>query len=449
MKQLLPIISICALMLFAGEQTVDPAQVSQGTTTRNDLLNLPLPEQRISVAVYSFRDQTGQYRPTSLGTNYSTAVTQGGTSMLVKALEDSRWFTVVEREGLNDLITERKIITLNNRPDANGVTTQLPPLLSADVLLEGGIISYETNIVTGGVGARYLGVGANVSMQKDRVTVYLRAVSTKTGEVLKSVTTSKTIISRMTDLGVYRFVSFKKLLEIETGLSVNEPPQLCVQEAIEKAVFTLVAEGVISGLWSLSNGDDLEHELFSSYQSDKDIQYEELEKLSGTTERTPVERVFFIVGLGAEVPESQPLNSGVMVVTVGCGYDFTQNITISFDANLHSGHYKELRTSNFDLELGLNMLPERIVSPIFKAGGTLFYTAIPDDRSIAMNSHYGAGITYGVGITSDIPSIFRLEWGVTNHTLLGSGSFGSDIREVGDHFWSGYLAVTFSPLKKR
>jgi len=446
MKRLLIFLLIFSFSLLAGEGTIEPAEISQGTTTRNDLLNLPLPENRVMVAVYSFRDQTGQYRPTTLGTNYSTAVTQGGTSMLVKALEDSRWFTVVEREGLNDLITERKIISLNSTPNSNGLITPLTPLLSADVLLEGGIISYETNIVTGGVGARYLGVGANVSMQKDRVTVYLRAVSTQTGEVLKAVTTSKTIISRMTDLGVYRFVSFKKLLEMETGFSVNEPPQLCVQEAIEKAVFTLIAEGVFNGLWDLSEPGDIEHELFSSYQSDKDIQYEDIENSTKETEQLPLERVFFKVGLGAEVPESQALNKGVMVVKVGCGYDFSENVTFSFDANLHAGRYERERTSNFDLELGLNLSPERVISPIFTGGGTLFYTSYPKDGEVSNNNHYGVGITYGVGIGIDLPSIFRLEWGVTNHTLLGSNSMGSDISAIGTHFWSGDLTLIFNPF---
>src|SRR3546814_8620815 len=43
-----------------------------------------------------------------------------------------------------------------------------------------------TNTLTGGMGAQYLGIGAHTQYREDNVTVYLRAVSTNTGEILKS-----------------------------------------------------------------------------------------------------------------------------------------------------------------------------------------------------------------------------------------------------------------------
>jgi curli production assembly/transport component CsgG len=126
-------------------------------------------------------------------------------------------------------------------------------LLFAGVLLEGGIIGYDTNTLTGGAGARFLGVGGQTQYRQDTVTVYLRAVSVRTGEVLTSVQTSKTIASVAVGANAFRFVSFKELLEAETGFTTNEPDQVALQQAIEKAVFALVMEGVELKLWNFAD----------------------------------------------------------------------------------------------------------------------------------------------------------------------------------------------------
>ncbi len=127
---------------------------------------LPEPKEPVVVAVYKFRDQTGQYKPSDIGANWSTAVTQGATSILLESLEESGWFIPIEREGLSNLLNERKII----RSSRANYTAQdqdqdqnqlLPPLLFAGIILEGGIISYETNVLTGGAGLRYFGAGGS------------------------------------------------------------------------------------------------------------------------------------------------------------------------------------------------------------------------------------------------------------------------------------------------
>jgi curli production assembly/transport component CsgG len=231
------------------------------TSVNSDLRSLPPPKRKIVVAVYKFRDQTGQYKYHPTATTFSTAVTQGATSMLIKALEDSGWFIPVEREGLANLLTERKIINATRENGRDGDAQpleELPHLLYASIALEGGIIAYNTNIVTGGLGAKYHGVGGSASMRRDQVNIYLRATAIKNGAVLKSVTTSKTILSRMVDFGVYRFIRYKRLLEAETGLSLNEPPDMCVLEAIEKAVLDLIIEGIRDNIWALHNPNDID-----------------------------------------------------------------------------------------------------------------------------------------------------------------------------------------------
>lgn len=228
-----------------------PARLGEETTITDDLRRLPVPREKVVAAVYKFRDQSGQYRPAEIGANWSTAVTQGGTSILIKAMDDSGWFVPIERENVANLLNERKIIRSSRQQyeQSNGGPV-LPPLLFAGIILEGGIVSYDANIVTGGAGLRYFGAGASGQYRQDRVTVYLRAISTSNGKVLKTVYTSKTILSQSVDAGLFRFVRFQRLLEAETGFTYNEPSEMAVTEAIEKAVYALIMEGLIDGLWA-------------------------------------------------------------------------------------------------------------------------------------------------------------------------------------------------------
>ena len=48
---------------------------------------------------------------------------------------------------------------------------------------------------------------------------------------------------------IFRFVSFKELLEAEIGFTSNEPMHICVQQAIEKSVIELVKKGLKKKIW--------------------------------------------------------------------------------------------------------------------------------------------------------------------------------------------------------
>ncbi|MGE8552759.1 MAG: CsgG/HfaB family protein [Chryseobacterium jejuense] len=238
----------------------DPEKPTMGEVTAStaELKKLPLPKEKIVVGVYKFRDQTGQYKPSENGNNWSTAVPQGTTTILIKALEDSRWFIPIERENIANLLNERQIIRSTRQEyikDADKSTQSLPPLLYAGILLEGGVISYDSNILTGGLGARYFGIGASTQYRQDRITIYLRAVSTLNGEILKTVYTSKTILSTSVNGSFFRYIDTERLLEAEVGLTQNEPVQLAVTEAIEKAVKSLIVEGIQDKIWGKAIDD--------------------------------------------------------------------------------------------------------------------------------------------------------------------------------------------------
>lgn len=240
----------------------EAATLTPASGTYHDLINLPPPKGKVLASVYGFRDQTGQFKKQP-NSNFSTAVTQGAAAMLVKALLDSGWFVPLEREGLQDLLTERKIIraALQQR----NAEASLSSLLSANVLLEGGIVAYDTNVLTGGLGVRYFGIGASDLYRMDQVTVSLRAVDIRTGRVLKNVFTTKTIYSFEIDAGVYRFVSFSRLLEAEAGFTRNEPAQLCVMDAIEAAVVHLIVGGIKDGAWQLADPGDMASPIIQDY----------------------------------------------------------------------------------------------------------------------------------------------------------------------------------------
>lgn len=231
----------------------DNAQLTPATAVTRDLVQLPAPKGKIAVAVYGIRDQTGQYKPAP-DSSFSTAVTQGASSMLIRALQDSGWFIPVERENLQNLLTERKIVRALEMPQPPGTPEiKIPPLLAASVLIEGGIVAYESNVRTGGLGARFLGVGLSTQYRMDQVTVNLRTVDIRGGQILQSVSTTKTIYSYELHPSVFRFVNVKDLAEFEAGVTRNEPAQLCVSEAIEAAVAHLVAGGIQAGNWALQD----------------------------------------------------------------------------------------------------------------------------------------------------------------------------------------------------
>ncbi len=249
------IIIIPIILLFTACSTMEkliPPELAnavkiEDSETFKELKSLPKPMGAIPVSVYAFRDQTGQYKPQANVSSFSTAVTQGATSILMQALSDSDWFMPVEREGLQNILTERKITRAAKK--SKNDQSELPPLTTAKILLEGGIISYDSNTTTGGFGAEYFGIGASELYREDVISVYMRAIDVRTGQVLVSVSTSKTILSKEMRAGFFRYVSFKRLAEAEAGYTTNEPMHLCVKQALEKAITELVKKGLEKRVW--------------------------------------------------------------------------------------------------------------------------------------------------------------------------------------------------------
>ena len=222
--------------------------------------NLPPPAtgKPIIVAVYSFSDKTGQRKPVANIATLSTATTQGAETFLIKALQDvgrGRWFRVVERVGIDNLTKERLIIRQMREAYEGPNSQALPPMTFAGVILEGGIVGYDSSVKSGGAAARWLGIGSQTQYSEDTVTVALRATSVATGEVLAAVTVQKTIVSSADSVSALKFFSDgTRAFEAETGLTINEPVTLATKAAVEYAVLEMIKEGKRKGLWSYANG---------------------------------------------------------------------------------------------------------------------------------------------------------------------------------------------------
>jgi curli production assembly/transport component CsgG len=231
-------------------------RVTDPSATAVELQTLPPPRRQVDIAVYNFPDLTGKNEPNQTVAVFSRAVTQGGTAFVVDALRragNGGWFTVVERTGLAALLQERQLITATRKEVDGDNAKPLPPLHFAGLLIEGGIIEFDANTVTGGVGANYLGIGGNVSYQQDTVSVAMCVVSVQSGQVLTSVTTTKTVYSVGLDGNEYKYTSVNRLLQIEGGFTRNEPTQLAVRQAIDLAVYATVIEGARKKLWRFAD----------------------------------------------------------------------------------------------------------------------------------------------------------------------------------------------------
>jgi curli production assembly/transport component CsgG len=256
---LLVMLSGCATSTLVNDPK-KPTSVKNLMQKEFDVVPPPATGKPVVVAVYSFQDKTGQRRPSSSIAQLSTAVTQGADSFLIKALQDvgqGRWFEVVERVGIDSLTKERQLIRQMREAYDGSNAKALSPMMYAGMIVEGGIVGYDSSVKSGGSAARMLGIGPQTQYSEDIVTISLRAVSVNSGKVLAAVNVQKTIYSAADSLAVLKF--FKEgtqAFELETGVTVNEPGTLAVKAAVEAAVVELIKEGEKKGVWGFQQMPD-------------------------------------------------------------------------------------------------------------------------------------------------------------------------------------------------
>ena len=251
-KLLIPLFAI----LLSGCATLASQAPKVSQIAYKPMLEVPAPEEEqghIVLAVYQFGDLTGQQKPNTNFGEMSKAVTQGSANLLIKALKDvggGKWFRVVERESLQSLLQERKLIRTTRQMTQGENAQPLGPMLYAGAYLTGGIIGYDSNTLSGGVGYRFLGIGAHVEYRHDTVTVMLRLINVVSGEIELAIMTEKTIMSVGSGADKFKYLDLDtKLVEIEAGIAMNEPVTYAVRKTIEGAVVEMIKAGERKGLW--------------------------------------------------------------------------------------------------------------------------------------------------------------------------------------------------------
>ena len=393
------LLSSCAAM-FNQPLTQKPSRTGELAPSTRILLDLPKAQSPVEVAVYNFSDQTGQYKAVENGSTFSTAVSQGATTILIKALEDSGWFIPIERENLSNLSTERNIIRNTKQEyikNLNPNEPPLPPLLYAGLLLEGGIISYDTNIITGGVGARYFGIGGSTQYRQDRITVYLRAVSTSNGQILKTVYVSKTILSQALDASLFRFVKFQRLLEIEMGITQNEPMQLAVKDAIEKAVHDLIIEGVKDQYWGTQEGPEKDKQMVEEYLKIKE-EDENTELYDRKFVTRDIKNSISATGAVGQIMGDYTQSNWDFFTSL----QYQRKVSSTFNLGVSGTYFKlnngEVFNESFiglDLNGSFNILPNDEISPFVYFGpGVIFRNSNESGNESFAKAQIGVGVTY-------------------------------------------------------
>jgi len=246
------LLSACAVLQKADIVNYKPELAKNAMQKEFD--SIPPPSgQKITVAVYSFKDLTGQRRNIPNVASFSTAVTQGAEPLLIKALTEvgnGAWFDVVERVGIDDLIKERTIIKQMRDLYEGKNALPLPPMNFAGIIMEGGIIGYDSSVESGGAAYRYLGIGPQTQYSKDVITISLRAVSVATGKVLVSVTINKIVYSTADSIAILKFwKDGTQQFESEAGITNNEASTMAIKAAIEASVVELINAGNAKGVW--------------------------------------------------------------------------------------------------------------------------------------------------------------------------------------------------------
>jgi curli production assembly/transport component CsgG len=238
---------VCGCGVLTPSLTSSPAvAVQEVSLARWEVNNLPEPAGKMTATVYRFSDSTGQRKEGSgsgIPATYSTAVPQDLVPVLMEVLAESGWFITVERQGMQHLVTEKQAV---------GNTKGLLP---AQVIIEGAITGYDTNVRTGGFGLSWLGIIPKTQFFEDVVTVSVRVINAADGRMFQSATVTKRVMSKELRTGVFKFLETNRLLEGDAGYTRNEVVSSAVREALERALVDIIVQGVIDENWKPKDPD--------------------------------------------------------------------------------------------------------------------------------------------------------------------------------------------------
>ncbi|HKL37510.1 MAG TPA: CsgG/HfaB family protein, partial [Bacteroidales bacterium] len=281
------------------------------------------------------------------------------------------------------------------------------------------------------------------------VSIYLRAVSTKNGKILKSVNATKTVLSQKIDAGVFRYVQFKRLLEAETGVTFNEPTQLAVRSAIEKALESLIIEGVFDDLWQLQNPEEINSEIVQSYIKEKD-QRDKTDMFGFTHEPRPYSYAVRMDGGVTRYGGDYASSLNRPQLNLSFGYQLTDKmmpyIKMGKSYLAAKPHYNRA-FSHASLGIRYHFTPQKVYTPfILGEFGTYSQSGIPYEQVVPKNlnklyfqSAFGGGFEYYVDPRRRIGVGASVKFNYFYSDQLDDVVHGT----YNDFYWQGNLGVSF------
>jgi len=259
----------------------------------------------------------------------------------------------------------------------------------------------------------------------------------------------------MVDVGFFKFVDYQSLLEVETGYTFNEPVDLCVTEAIQKAVESLVIEGIQDGLWQLKDPKDMQSPVIRNFNMEQ-IHTNKIDDLGNTVvEKRSKLGIDLNVG-GQQYSGDYPNPLTKLFGSVGIRYNFNKQWT--FGASVRRGRLgAENAFDNIYDSFGLNayykLIPKYNFTPYLTAGGELIYKK--HDGALYTNtsssSDIGSKIFYslvsGIGVEYSFNDYLSMNVEMNNHYVFSDRLDGLKHGNLNDYYWATKVGVTIYFIK--
>ena len=264
--------------------------------------------------------------------------------------------------------------------------------------------------------------------------------------MVKNVYTSKTILSQSVDAGLFRFVKFSRLLEIETGFTFNEPADMAVMEAIDMAVYSLIMEGMQEGLWPPVGEAEAArmNAMLAGYQEERE-KMDQVDLLGRDYRNYDHVGAASLSGTGliyqGDFPNPQ-MNVGVEV-----GVNVVINPTFSFrfgtgQGKLVSENLFEQRITYFDGNIQMRFLPRDRLSPFVMAGGGMLLTNT-QGPNVDLGSNAIFKLNVGFGMEFYANNWLGLELAFDNNYLLNDQLDGVTAGKYNDYFYRTRFGLKF------
>ena len=226
------LISILSFLILFGLTNQDAFARTKRRKNKKEVVSElpllpPLVGPKKTVAVMDFENKAGAASEFRIGS--------GMAEMLTTSLINSGRFIVVERQAIQDVLTEQDF-------GASGRTTQeaaakFGRVLNAQILVRGAVTEFAQRTSGGGQGFRYKGISLGMSGGKAHVAVNIRLYDSTTGQVLDSQRCEGSASSSGISFGYS-----ESGWGVGTSTFKATPLGKATQQAIDKAVYFIICK---------------------------------------------------------------------------------------------------------------------------------------------------------------------------------------------------------------